>query len=89
MEIAGSDILLSSQHASVVQHTMRESLRAWTGPERPDFEGRGQVAGRAEMDRVSISGEGKAAQESDAGSAPAKPWIPTRACRSSSAWWKR
>ncbi|OJW75879.1 hypothetical protein [Thiobacillus sp. 65-1402] len=66
MKIAGSDIRLSSQHASVAQHTMRESLRAWIGPERPDFEGRGEVAGRAETDRVSISGEGKAAQESDA-----------------------
>lgn len=66
MKIASSDIILSSQHASVEQHSLRESLRAWVGAERPDFEGRGRAPNRPAVDRVSISEQGKAAQKSDA-----------------------
>ena len=66
MKIASSDIILSSQHASVEKHSVRESLRAWVGTERPDFEGRGGAINRPAVDRVSISGQGRAAQKSDA-----------------------
>ena len=66
MKIASSDIILSSQHASVEKHSLRESLRAWVGAERPDFEGRGRAPNRPAVDRVSISEQGKAAQKSDA-----------------------
>lgn len=66
MKIASSEILLSSQHASVEQHSLRESLRAWVGSERPDFEGRGRPINRPAADTVSISAQGKAAQKSDA-----------------------
>lgn len=66
MKIASSDILLSSQHATVDKHSVRESLRAWTGTERPDFEGRGRPSQRPAVDQVSISEQGKAAQKSDA-----------------------
>lgn len=66
MKIASSDIILSSQHASVEKHSVRESLRAWIGTERPDFEGRGRPLNRPAMDHVSISDQGKAAQKSDA-----------------------
>jgi hypothetical protein len=66
MKIASSDIILSSQHASVEKHSLRESLRAWVGAERPDFEGRGRAINRPAVDRVSISEQGKAAQKSDA-----------------------
>lgn len=66
MKIASSDITLSSQRASVEKHSVRESLRAWIGAERPDFEGRGRPLNRPAMDHVSISDQGKAAQKSDA-----------------------
>lgn len=40
MKIESSTIGLASQHASSRQATVEESLRAWIGPRRPDFEGR-------------------------------------------------
>ena len=66
MKIASSDILLNSQHASVEKHSLHESLRAWVGTERPDFEGRGRPIKRPAADTVSISAQGRAAQKSDA-----------------------
>lgn len=66
MKIASSDVLLFSQHALVEKHSVRESLRAWIGTERPDFEGRGRPLNRPVLDPVSISDHGKAAQKSDA-----------------------
>lgn len=66
MKIASSDIVLNSQHSSVEKHALRESLRAWAGTERPDFEGRGRAFNRPAVDRVSISERGQAAQKSDA-----------------------
>lgn len=66
MKIASSDIILSSQHASVEKRSVRESLRAWVGAERPDFEGRSRTLNRPVADRVSISEQGLAAQKSDA-----------------------
>ena len=47
MKIDNSTIGLASQHASSRQHTVEESLRAWVGDRRPDFEQRGDA--RAEM----------------------------------------
>lgn len=66
MKIDSSDITLSSRHASVEQHTLRESLRTWTGAQRPDFEGRGRPLSRPAVDQVSISEQGRAAQKTDA-----------------------
>lgn len=66
MKIASSDILLSSQHAAMEKHSVRESLRAWVGAEGPDFEGRGRPLQRPAVDQVSFSEQGKAAQKSDA-----------------------
>lgn len=40
MKIESSTIGLASQHASSRQVAVEESLRAWIGPQRPDFEGR-------------------------------------------------
>lgn len=39
MKIESSTIGLASQHASSRQFTVKESLRAWVGSRRPDFEG--------------------------------------------------
>ncbi len=66
MKIASSDILLSSQHSHVEKREMRESIRAWAGMERPDFEGRGRPLKLPPVDHVSISAQGKAAQKSEA-----------------------
>lgn len=40
MKIASSQLRMSASHAERRQHEVRESLRAWIGPRRPDFEGR-------------------------------------------------
>lgn len=66
MKIASSDIALSSQHTSVEQHTLHESLRTWVGTRRPDFEERGRLFTLPAVDHVSISAQGRAAQKADA-----------------------
>lgn len=68
MKIASSDVMLASQHASVEKHSLRETLRAWVGSQRPDFEGRNRTPRQATMDQVSLSQQGKAAQHADAAS---------------------
>lgn len=40
MKIENSTVGLTSQHASSRRHTVEESLRAWVGDRRPDFEQR-------------------------------------------------
>ncbi|HEY6897092.1 MAG TPA: VCBS repeat-containing protein [Rhodocyclaceae bacterium] len=40
MKIASSQVQLSAQHQSLIQTTQEETLRAWKGDQRPDFEGR-------------------------------------------------
>lgn len=44
MKIETSTVDLASQHASSRQHTVEESLRAWVGAQRPDFERRNNAA---------------------------------------------
>ncbi|MFA7239589.1 MAG: hypothetical protein WC091_05700 [Sulfuricellaceae bacterium] len=66
MKIQSSDVLLSGRHQSVQQHTKSESLKAWVGNQRPDFEGRGQNAVR---DNVALSEQAKAAAQADTGKA--------------------
>ncbi|HCI14711.1 MAG TPA: hypothetical protein DFK12_12415 [Gallionellaceae bacterium] len=43
MKIENSTVGLTSQHASSRLHTVEESLRAWVGDRRPDFEQRGDA----------------------------------------------
>ena len=43
MKIANAELKMASAHASSQQHELKESLRAWIGNRRPDFEG-GQTA---------------------------------------------
>lgn len=61
MKIESSTVALESQHASVERHTVRESLRFWTGNTRPDFEGRGRALGNP-ASLVSISDAANSAQ---------------------------
>jgi len=44
MKIENSTVGLTSQHASSRQHQVEESLRAWVGAQRPDFEQRNEAA---------------------------------------------
>ena len=65
MRIACYDATLASQHASVEKRSLKESLHAWTGPRRPDFEGAGTDATRPSADVVTLSDQAKAAQEAE------------------------
>ncbi len=40
MRIVGTEMTLASSHALSARREVTESLRAWVGPRRPDFEGR-------------------------------------------------
>lgn len=67
MKIASAELQLASSHSSMQRHEVSESLRAWVGPQRPDFEGRGtNNANNATPARpqVVISEAGKAAAAS-------------------------
>ncbi len=62
MKIAGSTVQMTSQHAAVSQREVKESLRAWVGDSRPDFEGESRpgARGRLRADTVHLS---RAAQD--------------------------
>lgn len=73
MKIIASDIALSSTHALATQQTVKESLRAWVGPQRPDFEGHNGAVKAAPQalqaqaaSAVQISPAGRQAQSGEA-----------------------
>ncbi|HUW51123.1 MAG TPA: hypothetical protein VMV75_08935 [Sulfuricella sp.] len=73
MKIASSNIQLTSQHASIEQHTVQESLKMWVGDKRPDFEGRGNAQNTPRAaDMVSLSKESQAAAQADSSGKTAK-----------------
>jgi hypothetical protein len=60
----------ASSHVEVDQQQVQESLRAWVGSQRPDFEGRAQSHAPAwSPPTVTLSDAGKAAQASDVAAA--------------------
>ena len=61
MKIASAELQLASSHSSMQRHEVNESLRAWTGPRRPDFEGRGASTQPPARPQVVISEAGKVA----------------------------
>lgn len=66
MKIASSNIQLASQHVAIKQHTVRESLKMWTGDKRPDFEGRDSQQNAArKADVIDLSKQGQAAAQAD------------------------
>ena len=69
MKIAESNITLASSSVTSSKREVNESLRAWTGDVRPDFEGR-ETAGTSApaSSTVSLSDAGKAAQSNDVAS---------------------
>jgi hypothetical protein len=68
MKIASSSLDMTSSHASQQQYTLQESLRAWIGNRRPDFEGsqrQNQPNPRPDV-TVNISDAGKTTQTNEA-----------------------
>lgn len=61
MKIDSSAIQMTSQHTAVEKHEKQETLRAWVGDRRPDFEGRGRNVLSA-ADAVQLSQQAQAAQ---------------------------
>ncbi|HOI51192.1 MAG TPA: VCBS repeat-containing protein, partial [Azonexus sp.] len=63
MKIASSELQFTASHSSAQSREIEESLKMWSGPQRPDFEnrGRGNVGG----ERVVLSDAGKAAAAAD------------------------
>lgn len=71
MKIESSTIGLASQHASSRQVAVEESLRAWIGPRRPDFEGRAAGnAGQSTVATISAAAR-QAAADAQVANAPA------------------
>lgn len=67
MKIASADLSMQSRHAAVLRHEERETLRAWIGRERPDFEGRRpSPLPPPPPPSVNLSEAGKAAQSAEA-----------------------
>lgn len=67
MKIDSSNIIFNSQHSSTKQVTSSETLRAWVGDHRPNFEGKramvdNQMAA-ADQVRISLAGQQMAASE--------------------------
>lgn len=60
MKIQSADMAFSAQHQFVKKHEVFESLKAWVGDRRPDFESDSR-RGAALGDRVSLSSRGLAA----------------------------
>lgn len=67
MKLTSSSVALESQHASVEQHSVSETLRFWKGSQRPDFEGEARANNRIQPAvLVTISDAAKVAQSSEA-----------------------
>ena len=73
MKIASAALQLESSHVKQQHHELRESLRAWIGDRRPNFEGRANQQPLQQSlpqplpasDHVRLSNAGKAAQASE------------------------
>ena len=67
MKLTASSVALESQHASVEQRSVSESLRFWKGSQRPDFEGEARANNRIQPAvLVTISDAARVAQSSEA-----------------------
>ena len=69
MKIAADSVTLAASHTASSHQTVRESLRAWVGDRRPDFEGRekaGSTAAAVAASFTSISAAGMSAAQAAA-----------------------
>lgn len=62
MKIAAADVQMAASHASLQHRKVSESLRAWVGDRRPDFESDGEAAPATS---VTLSPEALSAQAQD------------------------
>lgn len=71
MRITSSAVAMASKNTFVERHTKEESLKMWTGNQRPNFEGRDPAAPmRAlQLDLLELSEEGKKLQAKQASTA--------------------
>lgn len=68
MKIAADSVTLAASHTASSHQSVRESLRAWVGDRRPDFEGREQAGSTAAIvaaSFTSISAAGMSAAQAD------------------------
>jgi len=68
VKIESSNIDLASQHASSRQVAVEESLRAWVGSQRPDFEGR--MAGNRPAAQLTVAAISDVARQAAANTQP-------------------
>lgn len=81
MKIASSELQMASSHASLQQHEIKESLRMWVGPQRPDFPGDARSAANrpsppppaAPRETVTLSDAGLAAASTEGTSSLDEP----------------
>lgn len=66
MKIASASLQMASSHTSLQRHEVKESLKMWIGQRRPDFAGDGSAGPRPQLDSVTLSETGKAAQSAEA-----------------------
>ena len=66
MKIANAALSMQSQHVAATRHEEHETLRAWIGRERPDFEGRRPPMPPPPPPSVKLSEAGMAAQSAEA-----------------------
>lgn len=66
MIISSSSLHMASTHARVEHHEVRESLKMWVGPQRPQFAGEDARPRPAHADNVSLSDAGRAASQASA-----------------------
>ncbi len=71
MRINGSQLHAVAFHQLTERHERTESLRAWRGAQRPDFEGRLRPQGRG-IDTSAISSGARGAHEASKASGPSK-----------------
>lgn len=63
MIITSSRLQIASTHASAQQHEIRESLKMWVGPQRPQLAGDDSLPRPPRTDNVSLSDAGLAASQ--------------------------
>lgn len=64
MKIASAELQMTASHSSLQHREISESLKMWVGPQRPDFEDRGNPPGPPSRENVILSDAGKAAAAS-------------------------
>lgn len=67
MKIASAAVQMDASHLKTQHYELKESLRAWVGGRRPDFEGDGRAsaAAQAPVPQVRLSDAGRTAQSSE------------------------